>query len=191
MYCNNCGQEMVGSSKFCSNCGNKINTDPTIFSGKQLVKNKFSRIRKTQTNFRELAPEDNTMNNKQDRKYRIYHGKAGMINEAADKIESVFITEKLETQLISIESGTIVQGRKKQSLFRSALGLETAATIRLECSGTDLTVRMDAAKWNDKTIGTVVGVAVFWPALLTTAWGIYMQHKLFKLLDNELISLLT
>jgi len=125
------------------------------------------------------------------RERRIYHAKAHMIEQTKQKIKSIFYAEQLETQILSDGNDITIQGRKPPNFFRKALGLDVAATVHLEIDGDDLIVTIGAGKWMDKAVGGAVAWFLFWPAILTTGWGIYMQKQLFSRLDNELIGLLS
>ncbi len=48
-------------------------------------------------------------------------------------------------------------------------------------------MRIGAAKWLDKGIGMAVAFFLLWPAAIPSGWGIYMQKKLFKKIDEHCI----
>jgi len=168
MKCNNCNSEIRGDEKFCGHCGNKIE----------------------QSEFEEKKYDQYSSDETDSTKRRIYKGKADLLEKALDIIKNILISEKLEYQIHKEINSIIIQGRKKTSFLKKALGLDMAATIKIEKYNQDLIINIGGGKWMDKLSGGAIAWFVFWPALLTTGWGIYLQQTLFKKIDNQLLTYL-
>lgn len=166
MKCNNCNSEIVGNEKFCGHCGTKIEQTEVV-----------------ESNDDQYPSEQNDST-----KRRTYKGKADLMEKASDIIKNILLSEKLEYQIHKEIESIIIQGRKKPSFLKKALGLDMAATIKIEKQDQDLIVNIGGGKWMDKLSGGAIAWFVFWPALLTTGWGIYLQQSLFKKIDNQLLT---
>lgn len=169
MNCTNCGKVIHEGTKFCGNCGTSISANVQ----------------------EQHCSSDNTVRGSTSTKNRTYHNKADRIKDVENKVKEILVSENLEIQVINERNCTIIQAKQPTKIWKRALGLEIAAIVTLEQKGNDLLITQGAGKWADKAIGGAVAWFVFWPAILTTSWGIYLQQKLFKRIDNELINFLT
>lgn len=167
ILCPNCGNEIEDGTKFCGNCGNQIND--------QLNESFNSNSHKS------TLKSSST-------KQRVYSNKASQINNASEIVKKVLLSENLEYQEIPESNAILIQARKPPNIFKTLLGMEIAATIKLSKNGNNLIVDIGGGKWIDKAAGGAIFLFVFWPAILTTGWGIYIQQQLFKKIDNALIA---
>lgn len=121
---------------------------------------------------------------------KVYHGKASMYKDVVSRLQNLFNNEDLDCQVLQEDKVIIVQARKKPSFFRSVLGMDMAATVKIERSKSDLIVSIGSGKWLDKVGSGILAMIVFWPALLTTGWGLYMQKTLFDKIEETIDELL-
>lgn len=93
-----------------------------------------------------------------------------------------FLSEKnMKTQIVRIEPGEVaVQAKDEDSYLRKIASMEKACTVSLKFSDYTLEVEIGETKWLDKAAGAAIGWFVFWPALITSAYGAYKQHQLPK-----------
>jgi len=109
---------------------------------------------------------------------RVYSSPNIDINDLGQKITDHFKLDEYETQVFKAPNeGIIVQLRKKGS-WRTALGMSTALTITLTKQEDNLTVDIGAAKWGDKAAVGAAGALIFFPALITAAYGAWKQSQL-------------
>lgn len=165
--CNNCGAELKADAKFCASCGAPVSSNNNI--------------------------KQNTA--KQNTKDRVFTGKGIYAGEVANMVKNYLIDQKLEAQMVQNGDEFIVQGKQPSNYMKyikSAFGLGVAATVNIKNVKGNLVVSMGAGQWVDKVVGGAVAWFILWPALLTTAWGIYMQKTLFvnieKQIENYLIN---
>lgn len=99
-----------------------------------------------------------------------------------------FLSEKgMETQLLHIKDDEFaVQAKDKDSYIRKIASMEKACTVLLKISNELLEVETGQNKWIDKAAGAAIGWFVFWPILVTSAYGAYKQYQLPKEI-NEFI----
>lgn len=112
------------------------------------------------------------------------------INELSKKLEESFKKDKYDTQAFKAPNdGTTVQLRQKGS-WRSALGMSSALTVTLTKQNENLIVDIGAAKWGEKAAVGAVGAVVFFPALITAAYGAWKQSQLpdqvFELIEQQI-----
>jgi len=167
ILCSNCGSEIEDSTKFCGNCGSQINDQ---------INESFN------TNRHQSTLKSGST------KQRIYSNKASQLNNASEIVKKVLLSENLEYQEIPESNAILIQARKPPNIFKTLLGMEIAATIKISIKGNDLIVNIGGGKWIDKAAGSAISWFIFWPTLLTTGWGIYIQQQLFKKIDNALIA---
>lgn len=117
---------------------------------------------------------------------RAFRGKAEFASEVVAVVERSLMSKELQTQVVELESETIVQGQQKPSMLRKALGMDQAITVNIVTDGNDLKVTVGGAKWMDKAVGVGVGMLVFAPILLTAGWGAYKQKQLFDEVGSEI-----
>lgn len=103
------------------------------------------------------------------------------LEDLAIAVKGLLSEKGMETQLIRIEEGEFaVQAKDKDSYIRKIASMEKACTVLLKFSNGVLEVETGQNKWLDKAAGAAIGWFVFWPALVTSAYGAYKQHQLPK-----------
>jgi|GEM_PF-2531940 len=205
MRCNNCGSDVQSGMKFCGVCGTKLQDAAGAKGNSSMIAcavcgleapsgTKFcggcgSAIGGSEAEIGLTYVEENSGvrgSKEQHARVKYYYGKGARVKEAAGMVERFLYKENLITQTLNSGNGYIIQGKQKGNIFKTALGLDMAVTITLIPEGNDLKSSIGAGKWMDKAIGTGIGLLIFWPSLLTTGWGIYMQQKLFSKIEAEL-----
>ena len=101
-----------------------------------------------------------------------------------------FRLDNYETQKFKgPNEAAIVQLRQKGS-WRSVLGMSSALTITLSKQDENLIVDIGAAKWGEKAAVGAVGAVIFFPALITAAYGAWKQSQLpdqvFDLIQQQI-----
>lgn len=109
------------------------------------------------------------------------------LEELASAVKD-FLSEKgMETQLLCIKDNEYtVQAKDKDNYLRKIASMDKACTVLLKVSNGLLEVETGQNKWIDKAAGAAIGWFVFWPVLVTSAYGAYKQHQLPKEI-NEFI----
>jgi predicted nucleic acid-binding Zn ribbon protein len=192
--CPNCNSEIDDDVKFCSNCGFKtkvINLCPIcgikIESGIKFCGNCGSKLNDQINRSFGTISQTSTLKSGST-KQRVYSNKASQLNNASEIVKNILDNENLEYQEIPESNAILIQARKAPNIFKTALGLEIAASIKLSKINDDLVVDIGGGKWIDKAAGGAIFLFVFWPTIITTAWGIYIQQQLFMKIDNALIA---
>jgi hypothetical protein len=110
------------------------------------------------------------------------------IKDAVERLRQFFTAQGHETQVLSSNDITIVQA-KKESTITNLTGLSSALTVRFVPEGGGTRVEVGISKWIDKAAVGIVGLAVFWPLIVTSAIGFYNQQKLiedvWRILDDQ------
>jgi TIR domain len=113
------------------------------------------------------------------------------IDELSRFLEGVFEREDLETQAIPQDSNVVIQARKKpvakwKQALKSGLGLDLAVTVLLKPTGEALQVTIMPSKWADKAAGAAIGLLYFWPAAVTTGWGLVSVQQLIDRVEKRI-----
>lgn len=107
----------------------------------------------------------------------------------ATRLTNWFESERLETQIFEDGDGVVVQCKSAQK-WRRILGAGVAFTVRMWTKDSDLVVELGHAQWKDKAAAAAVGAFLFFPALITAAWGATEQHSLaqqaIRLIDRSI-----
>jgi len=117
---------------------------------------------------------------------KVYPNKAKYSSDVVKVIEGSLISQRLETQVIESDSGTLVQAQQPTNIFKKAMGMDQAVTISFAPVGNDLKVTVGGAKWMDKAVGAGIAAFIFAPAALTTGWAIYKQKQLATQIEAEI-----
>jgi hypothetical protein len=129
-------------------------------------------------------------------KGRRYANAARHIDEVSTFVKNLLEGDKLQAQVIADGADRIVQGRDRPQeswvkFMKKGLGLERAATVKLEVKGQDLAIEVGEGKWSDKAVGGALGMLVFWPAAFTAGWGVYKQRDLFGRIERDVAAFLS
>jgi len=113
------------------------------------------------------------------------------INEVSDLVIKIIEGEKLIHQLLYGEDEIIIQAKRRENKIYNQLGLDITATIVLESLNNNLIVSIGGGRWIDKlNFKSMLLSRLLSIRALTTPFGIYLQTRLFKILDKEIESFL-
>lgn len=106
-----------------------------------------------------------------------FHMRDVDLETLVEALEAFYIRRKLETQVVEVSDGILIQARERAGNRKKWLGLSLAMTVMLRQEGTELRVKIGVGKWADKAVAGVAALA-FWPALAVPALGAWKQVKL-------------
>ena len=106
-----------------------------------------------------------------------FHMRDVELETLVEALEAFYIRRKLETQVVEVSDGILIQARERAGNRKKWLGLSLAMTVMLRQEGTELRVKIGVGKWADKAVAGVAALA-FWPALAVPALGAWKQVKL-------------
>lgn len=86
--------------------------------------------------------------------------------------------EGFQSQSLRGQDNSVIIQTRKRGAWRNVLGMSSALTVRMQNLDDNLRVEMTAAKWIDKALVGTISTLVFWPTLITTAYGAWEQMKL-------------
>ena len=99
-------------------------------------------------------------------------------NELAQVLRDWFEAQQFKTQSLPIQGGGVAVQARKESTWRTLLGMAQALTIQMVPQEDELVVEVGGAKWMDKGVATGVGLLVLWPTLVTAGIGAWQQSHL-------------
>jgi hypothetical protein len=100
-------------------------------------------------------------------------------DELARALAEHFRAQEFETQVFRTSGdGTVMQARK-ESLWRTLLGVAYALTVVFAPGEGQLSIGLGGHEWVDTAISGAIGLAVQ-PVLVGTAYGIWKEHQLDK-----------
>ena len=200
MHCASCGTHLRDDARFCSQCGTPATPDKPkacscgapLEDGARFCGSCGSPAStQLSLNHQFAAPAtDNSGTRGQAKSVKHYMGKAHLMMSTADVVARHLESKNLSVQVIPGSTECVVQARQEDRL-KKFLAMDVAATITFQATGDDLRVSMGAGKWLDKAAGAAVAYFLFWPAILTTGWGVYMQQQLFTSVDKVIQSYLS
>jgi hypothetical protein len=100
-------------------------------------------------------------------------------DELARALADHFRAQQFETQVFRTSgNGTVMQARK-ESLWRTLLGVAYSLTVVFTLEEGQLSIGLGGHEWVDTAISGAIGLAVQ-PVLVGTAYGIWKEHQLDK-----------
>jgi hypothetical protein len=100
-------------------------------------------------------------------------------DQLARALADHFRDQEFETQVFRASGdGTVMQARK-ESLWRTLLGVSYALTVVFIPGEGQLSIGLGGHEWVDTAISGAIGLAVQ-PVLAGTAYGIWKEHQLDK-----------
>jgi len=109
------------------------------------------------------------------------------LQQATERLQQFFYSQGHEVQTLKGGEITILQARKETTIT-NLTGLSSALTVRFVPENSGVRVEIGVSKWIEKAAVGIVGLAVFWPLIVTSAIGAYNQQKLtldvWRLLDD-------
>ena len=100
-------------------------------------------------------------------------------DELAQALADHFRTQEFETQVFPASGDRTVMQARKESLWRTLLGVAYALTVIFTPTEDQLSICLGGHEWVDTAISGAIGLAVQ-PVLLGTAYGIWKEHQLDK-----------
>ena len=109
---------------------------------------------------------------------RIY-STAVTADELARALADHFRAQEFETQVFRTSGDRTVMQARKESLWRTLLGVAYALTVVFTPGEGQLSIGLGGHEWVDTAISGAIGLAVQ-PVLVGTAYGIWKEHQLDK-----------
>ena len=100
-------------------------------------------------------------------------------DELAGELADHFHTQQFETQVFHTSGNRVVMLARKESLWRTLLGVAYALTVVFTSEDDWLRVGLGGHEWVDTAVSGAIGLAVH-PVLAGTAYGIWKEHQLDK-----------
>jgi hypothetical protein len=109
---------------------------------------------------------------------RIYSTTASA-DELARALADHFRAQDFVTQVFRAHGDVTVMQARKESLWRTLLGVAYALTVVFTPEDGQLSIGLGGHEWVDTAISGAIGLAVQ-PVLVGTAYGIWKEHQLDK-----------
>ena len=109
---------------------------------------------------------------------RTYQAPSIDPNALAQVLRDWFEAQQFKTQSLPVQAGGVAVQARKESTWRTILGMAQALTIQMVPQEDELIVIVGGAKWMDKGVATGVGLLVLWPTLVTAGIGAWQQSHL-------------
>ena len=100
-------------------------------------------------------------------------------DELARALADRFRAQEFEAQVFRASGGRTVMQARKESLWRTLLGVAYALTVVITPGEGQLSIGVGGHEWVDTAISGAIGLAVQ-PVLAGTAYGIWKEHQLDK-----------
>lgn len=108
---------------------------------------------------------------------RFYPNSELDLDSVLSDLREYFAVNSHEIQVFRVGPGTVLQA-KKESTLTNLSGLSSALTVQITPEGAGTWVEVGIGKWLEKAAVGVVGYAISWPLMITSALGFYNTHKL-------------
>jgi hypothetical protein len=100
-------------------------------------------------------------------------------DELARALAGHFRAQEFEAQVFRASGDRTVMQARKESLWRTLLGVAYALTVVVSPGEGQLSIGLGGHEWVDTAISGAIGLAVQ-PVLVGTAYGIWQEHQLDK-----------
>ena len=100
-------------------------------------------------------------------------------DELARALADHFRDQEFEAQVFRASGDRTVMQARKESLWRTLLGVAYALTVVFTPGEAQLSIGLGGHEWVDTAISGAIGLAVQ-PVLVGTAYGIWKEHQLDK-----------
>ena len=100
-------------------------------------------------------------------------------DELARALADHFRAQEFETQVFRTSGDRTVMQARKESLWRTLLGVAYALTVVFTPGEGQVSIGLGGHEWVDTAISGAIGLAVQ-PVLVGTAYGIWKEHQLDK-----------
>ena len=123
---------------------------------------------------------------------RMYQAADIDLNGLAKALTNWFGTQGFESQSLPSQAGGLIVQARKESTWRTVLGMAQALTVQIVPQDDNLLVEIGGAKWMDKGVATGIGLLVLWPTLVTAGIGAWQQSQLddraWEIVENYISS---
>jgi RNA polymerase subunit RPABC4/transcription elongation factor Spt4 len=96
----------------------------------------------------------------------------------ASNLESTYLAQGYQTQMLPMEDGSLVVQIRKENTLKTITGTSESISVSIRPFADDLKVRVGEGKWIDKVGAGVAGWFLLWPLLFTAGYGLYKQSQL-------------
>ena len=100
--------------------------------------------------------------------------------ELARALADHFRAQEFEAQVFHASGDRTVMQARKESLWRTLLGVAYALTVVFTPGEGQLSIGLAGHEWVDAAVSGAIGVAAVPPVLLGTAYGIWKENQLDK-----------
>ena len=101
-------------------------------------------------------------------------------DELARALADHFRAQKFEAQVFCTSGDRTVMQARKESLWRTLLGVAYALTVVFTPGEGQLSIGLGGHEWVDTAISGAIGLVAVQPVLVGTAYGIWKEHQLDK-----------
>jgi len=101
-------------------------------------------------------------------------------DELARALADHFRGQDFETQVFCASGDRTVMQARKESLWRTLLGVAYALTVVFTPGEGQLSIGLGGHEWVDSAISGAIGLVAVPPVLLGTAYGIWKENQLDK-----------
>ena len=102
------------------------------------------------------------------------------VDELAQVLADHFRTQQFETQVFRTSGDRVVMQARKESLWRTLLGVAYALTVVFTPGEGKLRIGLGGHEWVDAAVSGAIGLVAVPPVLLGTAYGIWKENQLDK-----------
>jgi hypothetical protein len=101
-------------------------------------------------------------------------------DELAQALADHFHAQEFEVQVFRASGDRTVMQARKESLWRTLLGVAYALTVVVTPGEGQLSIGLGGHEWVDAAISGAIGLVAVPPVLLGTAYGIWKENQLDK-----------
>ena len=101
-------------------------------------------------------------------------------DELAKALADHFRAKEFETQVFRTSGDRLAMQARKESLWRTLLGVAYALTVTFTPGEGQLTIGLGGHEWIDAAVSGGIGLVAVPPVLLGTAYGIWKENQLDK-----------
>ena len=100
--------------------------------------------------------------------------------EIANALADHFRAKEFQTQVFHASGDRTVMQARKESLWRTLLGVSYALTVVFTPTEGQLGIGLGGHEWVDSAVSGAIGLVAVPPVLLGTAYGIWKENQLDK-----------
>jgi hypothetical protein len=99
-------------------------------------------------------------------------------DELARALADHFRAQEFQAQVFRASGDRTVMQARKESLWRTLLGVAYALTVVFAPGEGQLTIGLGGHEWVDTAISGAIGLVAVQPVLVGTAYGVWKEHQL-------------